>query len=411
MDRLSEVREKLARTGSNATYDRQCLHLTEEEAARRVKAGEKSVVRLNGTQLPTRPGGVDLIFGQLKDAHASLATDPILLKSDLFPTYHLASVVDDHEMGITHVLRGEEWLPSLPLHLDLYASLNLQPPQFAHLPILLNADGSKMSKRNGDVQVDDYIKRGWEPISVLNWLALAGWGARHDPFTEPTETKPESSSPSSTHSHQSGTDAPDSTAVYTLPQLISEFDLTSVTHRNSTLDPMKLEYLNKQHLLQQRSTSDGLTAMAERVHDLVKDAFPESPHTSVEMIEKAILLLEGRLTNLKELPIHAFYLFEEPDLGSEEAIEMVNALNPQDRELVLSSVCKALSEVPEPWEDQDILKVLHNTRKEIKVSTKVFMKTLRHALTGFKDGPAIHDIIKVLGPVRSMDRLKSISSN
>jgi hypothetical protein len=125
MDRLSEVREKLARTGSNATYDRQCLHLTEEEAARRVKAGEKSVVRLNvsvstivspssqdlwllkGTQLPTRPSGVDLIFGHLKDAHASLATDPILLKSDLFPTYHLASVVDDHEMGITHVLRGE----------------------------------------------------------------------------------------------------------------------------------------------------------------------------------------------------------------------------------------------------------------------------------------------------------------
>lgn len=128
MDRLSEVREKLARTGSNATYDRQCLHLTEEEVARRVKAGEKSVVRLNvrvsslvspssrdlylfkGTQLPTRPTGVDLIFGHLKDAHASLATDPILLKSDLFPTYHLASVVDDHEMGITHVLRGEAGL-------------------------------------------------------------------------------------------------------------------------------------------------------------------------------------------------------------------------------------------------------------------------------------------------------------
>ncbi|RXW15108.1 hypothetical protein EST38_g10741 [Candolleomyces aberdarensis] len=228
-----------------------------------------------GTQLPTRPGGVDLIFGQLKDTYASLATDLILLKSDLFPTYHLASVVDDHEMGITHVLRGEGWLPSLLLHPDLYASLNLQPPQFAHLPILLNVDGSKMSKRNGDVHVDDYIKRGWKPISVINWLALAGWGTRHDPFTEPAEPKPNSSSPSSTHSHQSGTDAPDSTGVYTLPQLISEFDLTSVTHRNSTLDPMKLEYLNKQHLLQQRSTPDGLTAMAERVHDSVKDAFSE----------------------------------------------------------------------------------------------------------------------------------------
>jgi glutamyl-tRNA synthetase len=124
------------------------------------------------------------------------------------------------------------------------------------------------------------------------------------------------------------------------------------------------------------------------------------------MIKKAIVLLEGRLTNLKELPLHVFYLFEEPDLQSEEALGMVKALDPQDRgtsgllflpsflphrvmlisllELVLSSVCKALSEVPEPWEDQDILKVLHDTRKEIKASTKVFMKTLRHALTGFK---------------------------
>lgn len=114
------------------------------------------------------------MFGALKDAHASLPTDPVLLKSDLFPTYHLASVVDDHEMGITHVLRGEvrrpvcamplnyqltvvqEWLPSLPLHLDLYACLEFTPPQFAHLPLLLNQDGSKMSKRHGDVKVFDY---------------------------------------------------------------------------------------------------------------------------------------------------------------------------------------------------------------------------------------------------------------
>lgn len=115
----------------------------------------------------------DLVFGALKDAHASLPTDPVLLKSDMFPTYHLASVVDDHEMNITHVLRGEvsmsntqlygtvdspiqEWLPSLPLHLDLYACFKFETPQFAHLPLLLNPDGTKMSKRKGDVQVFDY---------------------------------------------------------------------------------------------------------------------------------------------------------------------------------------------------------------------------------------------------------------
>jgi len=117
-----------------------------------------------------------MVFGPIKHSNAGIPTDPILLKSDLFPTYHLASVIDDHEMGITHVLRGEvrtffcyfsgpwftsfcvqEWLPSLPLHLDLYACLSLSPPQYAHMPILLNPDGTKMSKRKGDIQVLEYI--------------------------------------------------------------------------------------------------------------------------------------------------------------------------------------------------------------------------------------------------------------
>ena len=133
-DRLAETREKLARTGSNSTYDKACLNLTEEEVARRVRAGQKSIIRLNVStmtsdrcsvpdsssielalvqdgRLPDRPFPKDIVFGHLKESHASLPTDPILLKSDAFPTYHLASVVDDHEMGITHVLRGEVSYP------------------------------------------------------------------------------------------------------------------------------------------------------------------------------------------------------------------------------------------------------------------------------------------------------------
>ena len=123
-DTLTETREKLARSGSNLTYDKRCLHLTDEEAARRVRAGEKSTIRLNvpntfvflglkltldeqDSILPDRSRTQDIVFGEVRDAHLSLSTDPILLKSDLFPTYHLASVVDDYEMGITHVLRGE----------------------------------------------------------------------------------------------------------------------------------------------------------------------------------------------------------------------------------------------------------------------------------------------------------------
>jgi glutamyl-tRNA synthetase len=139
-DVLTETREKLARAGSSASYDRRCLHLTEEEVVRKVKAGEKHIVRFNvsdkslfldfmnilehaltiqNTAFLSRPPATDLIFGQPKDAHASLATDPVLLKTDMFPTYHLASVVDDHEMGITHVFRGEVRISDLALNLAI----------------------------------------------------------------------------------------------------------------------------------------------------------------------------------------------------------------------------------------------------------------------------------------------------
>ncbi|KAG5643046.1 hypothetical protein DXG03_001624 [Asterophora parasitica] len=270
-DKLSATRERLARTGSNSTYDKTCLHLTEEEVARKVRAGEKSVVRLNDSNLPTRPPATDLVFGHLKDAHASLATDPILLKTDLFPTYHLASVVDDHEMGITHVLRGEEWLLSYPLHLDLYAALKITPPKFAHIPILLNPDGSKMSKRKGDVQVVDYIRGGWEPQAVLNWLALAGWGAKHE---IPSPDADISSTSAPTVRPQLIQKAPDSTTLMTLPEMINEFELSALTQRSSSLDPAKLEYLNKHHLMRIWSTPDGLETLAERAHDEIKAKFP-----------------------------------------------------------------------------------------------------------------------------------------
>ncbi|KAG6831645.1 hypothetical protein H0H92_008722 [Tricholoma furcatifolium] len=306
VDKMTETRERLARSGSNKTYDKTCLHLTDEEVARRVRAGEKSVIRLNVSfitssphivwllkcftlaqdgNLPVRPPSTDLVFGNLKDAHLSLSTDPILLKTDLFPTYHLASVVDDHEMGITHVLRGEEWLLSYPLHLDLYSCLGLKPPHFAHIPILLNPDGTKMSKRKGDVQVIDYIRGGWEPQAVLNWLALAGWGAKHE-MPSPAEAS---------HSPRHGRLlqlAPDSTHVMTLSEMIKEFELSALTQRSSSLDPAKLEYLNKHHLMRLWETPDGLQSLAERVHDEVKAAFPTSPYTSIAYIKDVILALE-----------------------------------------------------------------------------------------------------------------------
>ncbi|KAL9715631.1 Glutamate--tRNA ligase mitochondrial [Leucoagaricus gongylophorus] len=391
-NRLAETREKLARTGSNATYDKCCLHLTDEEVSRRVKAGEKSIIRLNDSNLPTQPSFSDLVFGQLKDAHASLPTDPVLLKTDMFPTYHLASVVDDHEMGITHVLRGEEWLPSLPLHLDLYASLGLPVPKFAHIPLLVNPDGSKISKRNGDVQVIDYIRQGWESDAILNWLALAGWGTRH----------PEREEQAMSFGHH---DAPDSTAIMSLEEIINEFDLSAMTHRSSSLDRAKLEYINKRHLMRTWSKPQRLEDLAKKVHEEIKERFPSSQYTSVDHIKDAILLLEGRITNVLDVPLRAPWVFTEPNLKGLEAQEMLGRLPASVHRHIITDVRGKLLEVPEPWRTFDFSGLLHSEQNRLGYPPKIFMRSLRYALTGMKEGPSVTEVIRVLGRERTASRL------
>ncbi|KAM5534385.1 hypothetical protein V8D89_011978 [Ganoderma adspersum] len=397
MDKLAATREKLARTGSNSTYDKTCLHLTEEEAARRVRAGEKFVIRLNDGKLPVRAPVYDLVFKNLKDAHASLPTDPVLLKSDLFPTYHLASVVDDYEMGITHVVRGEEWLPSLPLHLDLYAALNIPTPQFAHLPILLNPDGTKMSKRKGDVQVLDYARRGWEPNAILNWLALAGWGVQHD-TSSPAPSPGGVSKP-----------APDSTTVMSVEEMIRDFDFSVVTHRRSVLDPVKLEYINKHHLMQLMNNPGGLRTLAERAQSLVKEAYPHSTQTSVPYLERVILVLQGRTTKLSDIPALAPFFFVEPDYNSVEAQKMRGSLSTEHYNTVIGGLLLRLRSVLASWDPATLAGILHDENGKTSLKQKEYMTILRYALTGMKAGPSVADILYVLGSERSIARLQALN--
>ncbi|KAG1857071.1 hypothetical protein F4604DRAFT_1931611 [Suillus subluteus] len=381
-DKLAATREKLARTGSNATYDKSCLHLTEEEVARRVRAGEKSIVRLNDDNLPDRSSPTDIVFGILRDAHASLPTDPVLLKSDLFPTYHLASVVDDHEMDITHVLRGEEWLPSLPLH-----------------PRSVFMSGPQASSRNGDVSVLDFMRRGWEPESVINWLALAGWGVHHENGR---------ASPPGTPSTQ----PPDSTTLMTASRTQSiNLDLSSLTHRRNVLDPAKLAYLNKHHLMRSWQSEQGIAFQARRVHDVVKAAFPHSPYTNVEYITRVISVLQGRITNLHDVPTLAPFFFVELDYELPEAHSMKRGISADDygKSRTVNHVLRRVIlqlESSSPSTQADIAVFLHDACEKTGLKSKVFMTALRHALSGMKAGPSLPEIIDVLGTERTAQRLK-----
>ncbi|KAF7375017.1 tRNA-synt-1c domain-containing protein [Mycena sanguinolenta] len=434
VDTLLDIRTKFARMGSNQSYDKRCLHLTEEEVARRVRAGESHIVRLNNSALIPRLSTTDLVFGSLKDAHGSVSTDPILVKSDGYPTYHLANVVDDHSMGITHVLRGEEWITSLPLHLDIYSALGLEPPQFAHIPILLNPDGTKMSKRNGDVKVEDYVNRGWERSAILNWLALAGWGTQQEAELSPelAELRSQSASASEeaasmSEKHSSATKAaPESTKVMDMDELISEFEISAITHRSSSLDPGKLAFLNRQHLLRSAGTPTSMADVAARVREWMNETRPlgkiSDEYTTPEYIQSVIRVLDSRLINIRDMVSLAPYLFVEPDYTSDEAQRMIRRSTSEERgtfsrvatrswavyrslDQILGCVFEALQNIdPQSWNIPKLHEVL--TAVKTQLQTPLFLPLVRYALTAMKDGPPIVDLLVVLGRQRTLNRLR-----
>ncbi|HIE03586.1 MAG TPA: glutamate--tRNA ligase, partial [Candidatus Latescibacteria bacterium] len=211
-ERLERMRREQQARGEPPKYDRRCRDLPPDEVKGRVEAGEPNVIRLK-VPLEGETKFVDLIRGEIVFRNSEL-DDLILLKSDGFPTYHLASVVDDHLMGITHVLRAEEWISSTPKHVLLYEAFGWEPPNFAHLPLILGPDKSKLSKRHGATALLDYRDKGYLPEAMANFLALLGW------------------SPGDGREKLSG------------EEMIEEFSLEGMGKRGSVFDETKLEWLN-----------------------------------------------------------------------------------------------------------------------------------------------------------------------
>ena len=172
-ERLDEVREKQKEAGETPRYDGHCRDLTQEEIDAKIAAGEPYVIRL---RLPENHviKFTDLVRGET-EFNTNDLDDQVLIKTDGFPTYHFAVVVDDHLMKITHVIRGEEWVSSTPKHVYLYEAFGWEAPKFVHLPNILNKEKKKLSKRQGDVAVEDFKKKGYLPEGLVNYVALVGW--------------------------------------------------------------------------------------------------------------------------------------------------------------------------------------------------------------------------------------------
>ncbi|MBP9120921.1 MAG: glutamate--tRNA ligase, partial [Ignavibacterium sp.] len=216
-ERLKALKEEQEKQKlPQAKYDKLCLHLTKKEVENKLASGIPKVVRLNVEENHTIK--FDDIIREHVEFESNNVDDQVLIKSDGYPTYHLANVVDDHLMKITHVIRGEEWLSSTPKHVLLYDAFDWERPIFAHLPLLLNPDRSKLSKRQGDVAVEDYRDKGFLKDALVNFVALLGWNAGDD------------------------------REFYYIDELIKSFSLERVNKAGAVFDLQKLNWLNAEHL-------------------------------------------------------------------------------------------------------------------------------------------------------------------
>ncbi len=361
-ERLEKMRAHQAETGQPPKYDRHCLALPKDEVERR-RASEPHVVRMK------IPDGETVSFKDVVrdvvEFQTSTVDDQVLLKSDGYPTYHLANVVDDHDMQVTHVIRGEEWLTSTPKHLLLYRYFGWTPPQFAHLPLLLNPDGSKLSKRQGDVAVEDYRDKGYLPEALVNFVALLGWNP--------------------------GTDE----EVFTPAELIERFSMDRVNKSGSVFDVNKLKWMNGQHM--RRKTPTELLALVRA--EIAKAGLAEPPEPTLLRIVE--LMLE-RVTLLPEFVTNCPYFYQDPETYDADAVKKRWK---EDAPVLLEAVIPEFATL-EPWTTAALEETVRKFAEGRGVSAGKLIHPLRLAASGMSAGPGLFELLEVLGKETVLRRLR-----
>ena len=361
-ERLTQVREQQMANKLPPAYDKHCRNLSKDEVDARRAAGEKYVIRMK-VPLEGTCTFNDLIRGEVSISHKNV-DDQVLMKSDGFPTYHLAVVVDDHFMEISHVIRGEEWLSSTPKHLLLYSYFGWEAPLFAHLPLLLNPDKSKLSKRHGDVAVSDYVKKGYLPQALVNFVALLGWN--------PGDTR----------------------EIFTLDELIKEFSLERVGKAGAVFNIEKLDWLNEQYIHKMPESK-----LLEALRPWIKEAgFAASDDYSV----KVIGLMKERITVLPDFARKGAYFFTEPDEAA-----VTQAVAP-----LAESVIAALRQLADAYHNCTTFdagtteQLLRRTAEATTLGAGKLIHPLRFILTGMPQGPSLFHLIEVLGKDVVVRRMK-----
>ncbi len=373
-ERLDEVREEQREKGFTGGYDGHCRDLSKEEVEAKLEAGHPYVIRL---KLPENKDikFTDIVRGDVVVNTADL-DDQVLMKSDGFPTYHFAVIVDDHLMGITHIIRGEEWLPSTPKHVYLYEAFGWDAPQYVHLPNILNSDHKKLSKRQGDVAVEDFLKKGYLPEGLVNYIALVGWS-------------PE-----------------DNQEIFSMEELKEKFSLKRISKSGGVFDVNKLNWVNGHYI--REASVDRITDLA--IPYLIEAGYitEDDSKERYDWLKDLVSVLQDRISYVAEIKEKANIFFTpEIELKDDESKELIKVEHlPQ-----LLDAFEAKVKEAEAIDEVFGKKVFKEIQKETGIKGPNLFKPIRVVLTGEVHGPDLPLVIKVLGSENIFKRIQYVREN
>lgn len=375
-EELAQMREEQQAAKQPPRYDNRWGYrdLPLDEAKTRLSTGELAVVRF---KMPTEGETAfhDLVRGEIRVDNRTL-DDHVLLKSDGFPTYHLAHIVDDHEMKITHVIRGDEWLPSAPRHVQLHAALGWELPVYVHAPVILGPDKGKLSKRHSAKPVFEYQQDGYLPEGLKNFLALLGWNP--------------------------GTDQ----EVFSPEELVAAFSLERIQPSPAVFDAEKLEWFNGVHVrrLSVAELRDRLLNYF-RTHELegVEKRWLDRIEADTAYFDQVLATLRERLTRLSELTELAEFYYTQPE-GYDAGLIPTKKQSPEAAAQALRVSEEVLAPL-DSWSHDTIEQVLRQAAERNEIKAGDILWPVRVALTGLPASPSTFDVLVVLGKEESLKRI------
>jgi len=369
-EELDKLKQEAKKKKQQYQYNRKCRNLSEDEIKKNLSHNRPHVVRLI-KQVDEEITFHDLIKGEIR-IHSDTIDDFIIKRTDGYPVYNFAVVIDDALMKITHVIRGDDHVSNTPKQILLYRSLGFNIPVFAHLPMIIGEDKARLSKRHGATSVQDFKQKGFLPEAMCNYLARLGWSFD------------------------------DSQEIFSIQELIEKFSLEKVSKNPAIFNYQKLEWLNSVYMQKLNINQKIKLAVPYLIKcKLIDNKFAEDNH---DFLIKVIKMIGDRFKTFEDIIINSDFLFKETLEYSENVKEKL--FNKIDLKNTYHQLIKAIESIG-TWDKDSILKTLDDLSQKVEIKRKDFYQALRAALTGRLISPDLLDILLLMGKEKTLHKIKS----